>query len=405
MKTISLFVIASLMMFWSCSEKEESIRNYSLDGLVQKGPFINGTQVEIIELNDQLAQTGKSYKTEIRNDLGEFEIEDIGLSSNYVELMADGFYFNEINGLLSSSRLFLRALSDISNRSSVNINILTHLEPDRIKYLIKDGLNFSEAKQKAHSELLEYFNASIDDICNFEDLNISSESTENGFLIAISAIFQYNNTVADLSKLIADFKNDFENDGVINDQKITDELVNNATRIDTLLLRSNLNSRYQELGRDITFPRFEGYILKFIEKYDSSFFLQEGDILFPEFGKYGLNIIHNDSFDTLMLSKNTSYSITAIFPEINSKYIHLSFDSLMYGSIEDTTGMINIDLEKAKIWESVSPDNNRFRGYAVNDTADMKVLFSGFGFGDIFIETYNRVGERVDFFRSWIIWD
>jgi len=405
MKRILLIIIANLMMFWSCSEKEESLRNYSLSGLVQKGPFINGTQVEIIELDDQLAQTGKSYKTEIKNDLGKFEMEDIVLSSNYVELMADGFYFNEITGFLSSSRLFLRALSDISNRSSININILTHLEPDRIKYLINNGLNFIEAKQKAHNELLEYFNASIDDIYNFEDLDISSESSENGFLIAISAIFQYNNMVADLSKLIADFKNDFENDGVINDQKITDELVNNATRIDTLLLRSNLNSRYQELGQDITFPRFEGHILKFIEKYDSTFFLQEGDILFPESGKYGLNIIHNDSFDTLMLLKNTSYSITAIFPKINSKYIQLSFDSLMYGSITDTLGIINIDLDNAKIWESISPDNERFRGFAVNDTADMKVVFSGFGFGDIHIETYNKFGELVDFFPSWIIWD
>jgi len=394
MKRILLIVIANLMIFWSCSEKEESLRNYSLSGLVQKGPFINGTQVEIIELDDQLAQTGKSYQTEIRNDLGKFEIEDIGLSSNYVELMADGFYFNEITGSLSSSRLFLRALSDISNRSSININILTHLVPDRIKYLINDGLNFIEAKQKAHNELLEYFNASLNDICNFEDLDISSESSENGFLIAISAIFQYNNRVADLSKLIADFKNDFENDGLINDQKITDELVNNATRIDTLHLRSNLNSRYQELGQDIIFPRFEGHIFKFIEKYDSTFFLQEGDILFPEFGEYGLNIIHNDNYDTLMLSKNTSYSITAIFPKINSKYIHLSLDR-----------MINIDLDHVKIWESLSPDNDRFRGFAVNDTADMKVVFSGFVFGDIHIETYNRFGELVDFFTSWIIWD
>lgn len=251
MKRILLIVIANLMMFWSCSEKEETLRNYSLSGLVQKGPFINGTQVKIIELDNQLTQTGKSYQTEIKNDLGKFEIEDIGLSSNYVELIADGFYFNEITGLLSSSRLLLRALSDISDRSSININILTHLEPDRIKYLINDGLNFFEAKQKAHNELLEYFNAS-GDIYNFEDLDISSESSENGFLIAISAIFQYNNTVADLSKLIADFKNDFENDGVINDQKITDELVHNATRIDTLHLRSNLISRYQELGQDIT---------------------------------------------------------------------------------------------------------------------------------------------------------
>lgn len=405
MKRILLMVIANLMMFWSCSEKEETFRNYSLSGLVQKGPFINGTQVVIIELDNQLTQTGKSYQTEIKNDLGKFEIEDISLSSNYVELIADGFYFNEITGVLSSSRLLLRALSDISDRSSININILTHLEPDRIKYLINDGLNFIEAKQKAHNELLEYFNASIDDIYNFEDLDISSESSENGFLIAISAIFQYNNTVADLSKLIADFKNDFENDGVINDQEITDELVHNATRIDTLHLRSNLNSRYQELGQDIIFPRFEGHILKFIEKYDSTYFLQEGDILFPEFGKYGLNIIHNESFDTLMLSKNTSYSITAIFPAINSKYIHLSLDSLLHGSITDTLGMINIDLDNVKIWESLSPDNDRFRGFAVNDTADMKVVFSGFGFNVIFIETYNKFGELVDFFTNWVIWD
>ena len=43
-----------------------------------------------------------------------------------------GFYFNEISNSLSEAQLTLFALSNLSGKTSLNVNILTHLEKNRI---------------------------------------------------------------------------------------------------------------------------------------------------------------------------------------------------------------------------------------------------------------------------------
>ena len=75
---ISISLIVALI--FSCSDGEESgISVDNIDGFVQKGPYIGGTQVQIISLNSDLSQTGTNYTTEIDNDQGFFSINNINL--------------------------------------------------------------------------------------------------------------------------------------------------------------------------------------------------------------------------------------------------------------------------------------------------------------------------------------
>ena len=96
-----------------------------LEGYAQKGPYIAGTQIQMRELNENLSQTGSQFSTQIENDQGYFSIENITLESQYVEFSGIGFYFNEVSGAISSANLSLQTLSDVNNRSSLNINILS----------------------------------------------------------------------------------------------------------------------------------------------------------------------------------------------------------------------------------------------------------------------------------------
>ena len=103
---IRLFVFTNVLaLLFSCS-KDEVVRNYSINGAVHKGPFINGSQILIAELkHSTLNQTGKTFSTETVNDRGEFEIDNVLLNSDIIEITASGFYYNEVGGFLSTAPL------------------------------------------------------------------------------------------------------------------------------------------------------------------------------------------------------------------------------------------------------------------------------------------------------------
>ena len=100
----------------------------SLSGNAQKGPFNNGTAINIAELSNALSPTGRNFSTSIIDNSGRFSVANVQLTSPYVELRANGFYFNEISNSLSEAQLTLFALSNLSGKTSLNVNILTHLE-------------------------------------------------------------------------------------------------------------------------------------------------------------------------------------------------------------------------------------------------------------------------------------
>jgi uncharacterized protein (TIGR02145 family) len=269
MKTPSqsyFFIIATLLLLISdsCKKEEPKIIKEKVTGQVQKGPYINGTSVTMSELNESLGQTGNIFTTQITNNAGSFEIENISLTSGYVELSSSGFYFDEVKGDLSVAPLNLLALSDIKDISTVNVNILTHLEKQRVSYLIKQNKTFSEAKKNAQREILSIFGFSPGDINNSEMLDISVNNESNAILLAISTILQGNRSVGDLTELLANISNDIKEDGNLNDAALLTGLRNSTKELVLTSIRSNLEKRYQNLGVSATIPDFEKYVKAFL---------------------------------------------------------------------------------------------------------------------------------------------
>jgi uncharacterized protein (TIGR02145 family) len=261
-----LFLIL-LIFFLSCEKDNDDIKfkKSKLTGVVQKGPFISGTQIIMGELNSSLEQTGKIFTSQIIDELGFFEITNIELSSNYVDLSANGYYFNEISGKLSSSQLSLYALSNISDKSTVNINIMTHLEKRRVEYLLKeDELNFENAKHKAQKEILSIFGMESDKMGNSETLDINQDDESNAIMLAISIILQGSRNIGELTELLASISNDIHDDGVLNDNNLLDKLRKSALELNLGNIRSNLESRYKNFGLTANIPDFENYINIFL---------------------------------------------------------------------------------------------------------------------------------------------
>jgi len=310
MKAIIKLVLFSILstLFTSCEENNsEPAIVQEIQGLAQKGPYIVGSSVSIYELNKNLAQTGKSFNSQITDNKGNFSI-NLDLKTPFIEVKVDGFYFNEVSGEKSSAPLTLYALSDISNKSNINCNIMSSLEKDRVKYLMTQGYSFSDSKAKAKSEILGIFNFSDSTYTSSELLDISKEGDENAMLLAISLILQGYGTVADLSELIANISNDIKEDGTLDNLNLGSVLKSNTIYLRLPAIRQNIEKRYQELGVDTQIPDFEKYIKLFLETTN---FQATNVISFPLKGKYGDNIL-SDSISSYVQIR---YSITAYLPK------------------------------------------------------------------------------------------
>lgn len=169
-----------------------AIANKELAGVVQKGPFVTGSSIVLKETSasGNFKPTGREFYATTRSDKGDFKIDGINLESQYVRITATGYYKRERTGENSACQISLNALSDISNRDQVNVNVLTHLEYDRTLKLIKKGKSFAEAKKQAYQELMKAFY--YDDLAeNSENLDINNDGDADKALKKISSFIDY----------------------------------------------------------------------------------------------------------------------------------------------------------------------------------------------------------------------
>ena len=110
----------------SSSEETNTSSAITVSGKVQKGPYIQGTEITVRELDSSMTPTGNTFTGSIDDNTGSFSIKGT-LTNKIVELAADGFYFNEVSGSLSSAKLSLQAFADLTDSSSCSINHLTYL--------------------------------------------------------------------------------------------------------------------------------------------------------------------------------------------------------------------------------------------------------------------------------------
>jgi len=312
MRATHLLSGLTILLLFACTMPEtnnQTLNKEILNGYVQKGPFINGSSITISALDRNLNQTGISYHTNVSDNSGKFEQKDFVLSSNFVEIKADGFYFNENDGDLSSAPLTLNAITDLSNDSSVNVNVLTHLEKSRIEYLVKvKEMTFETAQAQALKEILAIFSFDKPDIAKPEDLNLISEGEDNAILFAVSVIIQGFRSTGSMSELMANIITDIREDGVLNDSTIGTTLLNDAKYIDLTRVRTNMVNRYATLGISTNIPDFEKYIRHFIESTD---FISSKEIVYPLNSQYGKNALHDS---VMTVQRLTNYSLAATVP-------------------------------------------------------------------------------------------
>lgn len=332
MKHFTCILLTMLMIACESEKRNDYSLEYDkVSGFVQKGPYLNGTAITISELSEDFSPTGRTFNAQILDNKGNFEVYNIELASAYVELKADGYYYNEVGNVNSSSQLTLFALSDLTDKSDLNVNVLSHLEKSRVMYLIHEGKTFDEAKRQAQKEILEIFEIVKPDMAESELLDISKEGDCNAILLAVSVILQGYLNVSELSELLANICTDIREDGILNSNTLGTSLINNANNIDLEVIRTNLENRFETLGTSVSIPVFEPYVQNFINNSD---FEYTGFIAYPQYGAHGANLL--DTLNTISLPG--SYSMKAVLPAGTSLKIKIAGSNWVFPAFQENTG-------------------------------------------------------------------
>ena len=224
----ALIFLLTALFFVGCSSSDVAggtsidqgivaLGEWKIEGVSQKGPFITGSTVSVLELGgNSLLQTGKVFKSSIKSDKGDFAVSGTALASQYALLEVNGYYRNEVTGKKSSGPLTLNAITDLSNRENVNVNLLTHLEYERVKYLVSSGKSVTEAKAQAEREILTTM-AMSESSGAFEDLDIFKSGEGNAKLLAISILLQGEEDVAGFTERLGKFSMELAQSGSWND--------------------------------------------------------------------------------------------------------------------------------------------------------------------------------------------
>ena len=384
-KLLPVLLLAVIVL--SCEENNKPGFSYEkINGYIQKGPFLNGTAITISELTDNLVPTGKNFSSQILDNKGSFEVMNVELSSQYVELKADGFYFNEVNNTNSTAQLTLFALSDLATKSSLNVNVLSNLEKGRVNYLISNGSNFSTAKNQVQKEILSIFEINKDDIAESELLDITKPGDDNAVLLAVSVILQGYLSVSELSELLANISTDIREDGILNSKSLGTTLINNARTIKFENIRTNLENRYEALGLEITVPDFEKFVTQFINNTDFEF---TGFIEYPVTGKHGKNILDRDKTNY----PAGTYSMKAVLPEGTSLKVKMSGLNWFFPAFQENTGWEYSDWNKT--------DSSRIFTSTQTGEIDFEILFESYQDSTWSNITHIFVYENEDIDPSW----
>lgn len=265
MKTkLPLTILALCMLaFVACGDDDNEVgpmKMQRLSGHVEKGPFVQGSEVTLHELTADLSQTGKSFRTQTEGALGAFNLNTaMELVSQYVELSVTGFYYNEVRGELSTAPITLHALSDVSGRSTMNVNLLTHLTQGRTKKLLSEGKSFNDAKAQAGRELLRVF--AIDgELPTPENVSISDNSRESGILLAISTILLHDYTDAEFTELLSAFATEFAENGRIISTPILKAIQLGQAEAQPSKVIEKMQDFYNERGISLQIQDFSPYI-------------------------------------------------------------------------------------------------------------------------------------------------
>ncbi|MBP3426414.1 MAG: hypothetical protein J6K81_06845 [Rikenellaceae bacterium] len=219
MRKIIAALLLGMFAMTSClvDPPERLDGDVQIRGYAQKGQLTKGSQVTAFEIDQEMKATGRSFPANISDDLGSFTI-DANVNAPYLEIRAEGYYFNEVTGENSEAPIYLEAIVP-STHTDVNINLFTTLTKPRIKRLLREGQAYSTAVGNAQEELLTALGESIE-TDDFTDIDITDTNSSDAILLAYACIIQQNRSMSQIASLIQNAALELESAGRLSDEMV-----------------------------------------------------------------------------------------------------------------------------------------------------------------------------------------
>ena len=288
MKRIHLIFLTALTMF-SCGKIDENSNGNndkenatcSVSGYAQKGQLVKGSQITAFAIGEDLIATGESFPANISDDMGAFAITG-KTSAPYLELRAQGYYFNEVSGGVTDSPIYLEAFTKSTDKD-VNLNLLTTITKGRIKKLIASGKTYEDAKKQAQNEFLDFINAGAATV-DFTRMDIAKDSDADALLLAVTCQMQNGRSISELTTAIQSAATEFQEYGSFS-KNTGLELLQYDKPLDVFKIYDNLEKYYSDKG--ITTAKIPPFWKYLGEEWDVPFkFIDSGDspigVSYPE---------------------------------------------------------------------------------------------------------------------------
>lgn len=260
----SVILLALLLCLLACkkdgADTGTGTKTYSIKGKIEKGPFVKGSKVTVRELTKDLAPTGSTFNTVITDDEGAFVLNNIELQSTFIEVSADGYFYNEVSGDLSTAPITLTGLADLSDGSNVNVNTLTHITRERTLQLIeKQQLTLSQATEKAQEEFLSVFGLRDVGAQSFNSYTITAGTPQAAAQIVISSILLKDRSEAQFAEYVYSLASQFKVNGTV-DEPTKQALWEASINLNYNLISEQLIQRYASLDRAINVVNLNRFV-------------------------------------------------------------------------------------------------------------------------------------------------
>ena len=308
----------------SVSKVDQKTISKTVYGLAQNGPYADSSIVKLTALDEStLESTEQVFTGIVDGGFGGYSVKVESLKSNIAQVSVSGKYLEAKSGRLSEKELTLYALTDLDVHDSVNVNLFTTLEYERVRELVKNKkLSFADAKKQARNELLEAFHVAAKDEkgndVNFDDpekwniygIRDIENRDEDKVLMGLTAIFSaFNeNYVESLIKTIAE---DFAKDGKWDDDSTRKSVANAAYGLNTTILSGDVVIPADIQSIRATMTRWRSI-------YTTGFDLSDiaSNVILPDFesvidgfwlAEYGLDKCDNSNLGTVAKTPFGSY--------------------------------------------------------------------------------------------------
>lgn len=278
MRLVSICALASMAFLAACSSSDDksvaggasgdagvvAVKDLDVAGVSQKGPFVKGSAVTVQGIDCKTMKfTDEVFEGEVKNNMGEFVVEKVNLSTTCAVVAVTGEYRSEMTGKKVSDKLTLRALTNLKDRTHVNVNLLTNLEYERVMhYVAEKGKTFDEAKDLAETEVLAAFGMA-GDTTEFEDLDIFGTSDADATLLAISVLMQGDADVKTLTERMDKFSDSFAESGTWNDDDTKKAIIDWIANAVAKAVMDSIRKNMENWGFANEVPDFEKVIEMF----------------------------------------------------------------------------------------------------------------------------------------------